>query len=129
MFKEKIQHLIDAISNSDTQEKNDDLQIVEDTVDKFAAYVEMVVNMESASQIARFRLEGEDFRKYMQDLDQRRKMTHDVCMSGIKMLNALCRMYECDKIFSDEEVNMNRTDAADKIIKATVDEYFEGRQK
>lgn len=129
MYKEKITILVNKIKSSEGEFCMDDLKTIEEIIDGCADYVQAVIQMESAIQIARFRMEGDQFRSYVENLDKSRRANHNACIANIKMLNRLCTLYRCDKIFSDEELEMDRTDIADKIIKIIVDEYFDERKK
>lgn len=129
MYKERIQKLVDAIKIDSGEFYQDDLKTIEEVIDGCGDYVQSVVQMESAIQVARFRMEPDQYVKYIENLDKSRRANHNACIANIKMLNRLCTMYRCDKIFNEEEIKMDRTEMAEQLIKVIVDEYFDERKK
>lgn len=128
MYKEKITILTNTIGNSNDQYKEEDLQTIEHTINIFVEYIQSVVNMETAFQIARFKLDGDDYRRYIENLDRARRINHDACIANMRMINRLCTSYKADKVFTDEELKMDRSKIADEIIIVIVNEYFKERK-
>lgn len=98
---------------------------VEDIISECGRYIERVNNMESALTVARFRMEPEDYRKYIEELDKQRRITHNSLIVGIKLINRLCLMCNLSTIYKGNTAN--RIGVAD-FAKQVVDEMFETRK-
>lgn len=126
MYKEKIEALKDAIVAANEPTKNDDLSMIQDGINGMGEYISAVVNMESAIQLAQIRMDGDEFRVYVQSLDTARRHSHNGCLTSINLINRLATLNGLDVIFNIE--GLDRTAIADKIIKPLVDEYFADRR-
>lgn len=126
VIKKHIQHLIDAIKNSEYKMATDDLETVERLLTDCSGYVDRVIAMEAAISLARFRMEPEDYREHVMSLDKQRKYAHDAIIVGIRLLNRLCKLYKVEKIYTgDEESRLAVADFAIQLV----NEYFEDRKK
>ena len=50
----------------------------------------------------RFRLEGDEFRDRVMDLDRRRKTAHDAMLGRVASLNRICSMVGCPAFFEGD---------------------------
>lgn len=126
MYKKMFKELSEKINDSDGQYKKDDLEIIEQYPVKCAYYIEKVANMESAIQIARFRMEPEDYRNYIMELDRSRKIAHNALISETKLLNKICQIYNYPEIYTGSFEDRNEIA---EFAKKIVDEFFEKRQR
>lgn len=104
--KKKIMDLIDAIQGSQETHKHQDLEAVENFVSDCGAYVDRVTAMEAALASARYRLEPEDYRQLIVQLDRSRKYAHDALIASVRLVNRLCGLYGVDKVYDgpDERI-------------------------
>jgi hypothetical protein len=123
-IKLKIKKLIDAINASQEKFKADDLLAVEDFINDCGRYIERVNAMEAALQVARLRMEPEDYRQLIMDLDRSRKLTHDALIASVRLVNRLCGVYGVEKIYTgpDERIPIA------EFAKEVTDEYFKERK-
>lgn len=128
MYKEKIENLIDVIRKSGEATAEEDVGYLEDAINACADYVDSVVQMESAITVARFRLEGEEFRETVERLDKTRRLNHNSAMCGLNMINRVAKVYGVKEIFEGVE-DMDRIEIADNMIYVVVQEFFENRKK
>lgn len=96
MYKKLIENLALKISKT---KNNDDLEMLEDVEKDFSYYVKAVTDMENGLTVARFRLEGEEYRTYIENLDRQRRAAHDAAIVSVKILNKFCNLYNADPIF------------------------------
>lgn len=104
------------------KDNQDVLSMIERNMGLLLNYVCAVYNMEIQLPILNMRLEGEDFRDAVQDLDRRRRHAHDAAISGTA---ALCRMAAAknvapmfDGIFDAESRNFDRNIVGDFCMAA-----------
>jgi len=128
MFKEKVEALKQAIISNKNEDADQNLWFLEDGINSFGFYVDKVMASESALQIARFRMESDDYRTYGMEIDNSRKRAHDACISVVRLINNLCGLYKVPLVFPGTE-KLDRIDLADLVIMPFVAEYFEDRKK
>lgn len=86
MIKEKVNNLIAAYcAKFGSDEEN--ISFLEDRFDSFRTYVNAVASMEYKIPILRFRLEGDEFRDAVMELDRYRKVCHDDVISTCSFFN------------------------------------------
>lgn len=122
--KQKFQQLISAINTSDSEFTKDDIESVENVINDAAKYIEKVAAMESAMLSARFRMEPEDYREFIINLDRSRKITHDALIASIRLVNRICGAYGVEKIYTGP---MERIPIAE-FGKEVVDCFFSQRK-
>ncbi|MGB9803119.1 DUF3232 domain-containing protein [Desulfofundulus sp.] len=122
--KTKVMTLIEAINKSDGKFKNDDLLAVQEFIDDCGRYIERVTAMEAALQVARFRLEPEDYRQLIVDLDRGRKLAHDALIASVRLVNRLCGVYGVPKIYDGPD---ERIPIAEFAMEVT-SEFFKERR-
>lgn len=62
-------------------------ELLDKLVKSAARYVDVVAVTERRIQSARFRLEGEEFRQFVMELDRQRKLAHDALISSLYSFN------------------------------------------
>jgi hypothetical protein len=124
-IKKKFEKLISAISGAkETTYKKDDLQSVEDLILDCGRYIEKVNHMESAITVARFRMEPDEYREYVMNLDRSRKYAHDALVASVRVLDRLCRAYQVDPLYAGPDERIPVSEFAMDVVK----EMFEGRK-
>lgn len=126
MYKEKLEALKNAVETDNNSKMI--IQRIEECVSVFGSYIKHVVDMEAAMQFARFRLEGEEYRDYVERLDRQRTVIHDAALVNCNIVNRMAVKFLGEEIFPNA-ANMHRSEVADTYIKVVVDEYFEARKK
>lgn len=124
-FKNLVGEICTAIETGfgdDVNRKKMAFTNIENTINSMADYVSTVVAMDSALQVARFRMEGEEYRDYIQALDRRRTSAHDAMISRVSSANRICGMVGCTKLF-DGDINDRYAvaDFAGEVIKEIFD--------
>lgn len=74
---------------------NQDQDLVEfigEQVNSFRKYVNSVVEMEIRIPVARFRMETEDFQRFVENLDSNRRKIHETAIDACRILNRVCGM-------------------------------------
>lgn len=121
MYKRLIENLAAQISKT---KNNDDLEMLEDAENDFSYYVKTVTDMENGLTVAKFRLEGEEYRNYIENLDKQRRAAHNAAIVSVKILNKFCNLYNTDLIFTGNIEN--RIEVGNFCMKV-VNELFENR--
>lgn len=72
--------------------KGDDIgeNLLGNLIDKASEYVKVICRNDVISKTQAKRLEGEEFRELMTELDRRRKSAHDALISALHALNRYC---------------------------------------
>lgn len=106
MVKKKILSLIEKIKASQSQYAKDDLKAVENFITDCGRYVDKVTAMEAALVSARFRMEPEDYRELIIELDRSRKYAHDALIASVRLINRLCGVYGAECVYDgpDERI-------------------------
>lgn len=121
MIKEKIERLVNAY-----KEDGEVIEMINDTMDGFADYVQSVNQMENTINIMRFKLDAAEYRERLQALDRNRRIIHNGCIAGCKLLNRLSASVGLDKFF---EGNIEeRLEVAEFAMEVTK-EIFDNRTK
>lgn len=104
MYKEKFVNLVNGITVTKAYEGKTDaaLSYLERSMTAFPSYVSSVTNMETALQTLRFRLEPEDYRDKVVELDRNRKHSHDCAIDAINGINRMCKMCGVELLFTGD---------------------------
>lgn len=97
---EKILYLIEKLKES---KEFDLLKLIRDTLAEMDDYVCVVNEMERIINILRFRMDPEEYRIKIQELDTKRRITHNSVISGIKMMNRICRKINIPIVYDGDE--------------------------
>lgn len=102
-IKDQVRELMSSISKIDNNEDREfQIEMLENLAVECADYISAVANMENSINVARFRLDGEDYRDLIVNLDKSRSRKHNVVISSVKVLNKLCFMHDLDKIYKGD---------------------------
>lgn len=121
MFRERIELLLDSISDSSDVEYSDTVQ---ELIESAAEYMKRVVVLEAARSTAKHKMEGEEYREYIQQLDSSRSSAHNKLISNVKLVNRLCKQNGTPSVFEGDEDK--RIEIAD-FAQLMMDEYFSTR--
>ncbi len=128
MYIEKIKKLIYAITSSNSPYQNDDLKFISTFYESCASYIQAVMSTESMRMALKFTYDNPlDYHIFFESKDNTRSNYHNVAMANIRMINKVCQVYECEPIFTESELNFERVEMADRIIKPIVIELFDAR--
>lgn len=120
---EKVQKFKDAVLEKEEPGFiDDDLAIMKRALEACNDYVSKVDSMEQQMQLARFHLEGEEWRELVERLDRNRRVAHDAMMVDINVVNRLCAMFGIEPFFAPKDENDRLEYAA--FAKEVVDTYF-----
>ena len=116
-------HLLKRINQLIEVAEKEDLQIIEDCINSFPAYINTIVKMETGIKIAKFRCHSQkDFVETVQRLDRNRRLSHNSAIVSVKVLNRLCNIYKTEKIYKGDVDD--RQEVAN-FAKKIVDIYYE----
>jgi len=124
-IKIKIIELMKKIENQNSENKDLENEMIENLAKDCVEYISSIINMENAINLAKTRLEGNEYRKLITNFDKRRTDTHNVVISDVKVLNKVSVLYELPLIFNGD-VN-SRIEVA-KFAKQYIDELFNERR-
>lgn len=126
-IKKNFLNLVNACGTRD-----DLLRMIESNMNLLLDYVCAVFNMETQLPILRFRLDGEDYRDAVMELDQRRRRAHNAAISATA---ALCRIAATrnvapmfDGVFDAQDRTFDRNVVGDFCV-AAVDALVMDREK
>ncbi|WP_405317113.1 DUF3232 domain-containing protein [Faecalibacillus faecis] len=94
-----ITNLITILQKAD---ENDCIDFINETLSQMERYVKLVNEMERTINIAKFRMEPEDFRITVQNLDTQRRNCHESIIVGVKAMNRMCNEYKIDLVFAGD---------------------------
>jgi len=104
-IKHHIKVICDGINSGFEREEHTRVVALvnfERTLNSMADYVAAVSRMESGLQIARFRMDGDEYRDYIQDLDRGRRSAHDAMLGRISSVNRVCDMAGCVRFYDGD---------------------------
>lgn len=119
MYKEIARELTQKLNKEDKE-------IVEDIINDLSTYIKRVSDMENAINVARFRLQGQEYRDYISNLDTQRRAAHNNAIVGVKMLNRLCKMNDVPEIYTGKIDDRNEVA---EFCMAVVKELFDERER
>lgn len=70
-------------------DKEDALRFIEDKLSSFVKYSNIVIKEQIMTPIWRDRLEGQDYRDAITNIDRQRRITHDSCIGSVNQLNRM----------------------------------------
>lgn len=119
--KEKFLAMVNANKDNDFV-----LKMIVNYMNALGDYVASVYRMEMQMPILRFRLDGEEFRDAVMDLDRARRIAHESAIAACGILNRICEKSGVENLF-DGNVE-DRNEVADFCMSA-VDTIFKDRAK
>ncbi|CBH21391.1 conserved protein of unknown function [Acetoanaerobium sticklandii] len=77
----------------------DVLEIIEDTIDSYGNYVTYVYKMESLRSILKIKLEAEEYKDTVEEMDKTRTKIHNSAIASTKIINRMCESSEIPLFF------------------------------
>lgn len=115
--------LINTIKKSENQYKVDDLEMLDDIMGSFGDYVDIVYQEAYRTPILRARLDGDELRQRLQQMDMQRRIYHESAISSCSQINKLCEIYGMEPICP---VTDDRYVIADYCAQVSVAFYLNG---
>ena len=120
MFKkETFLALVNAYANSTPA-----LQVIQRSMNALGEYVNSVYSMEYKMEILRFRLEPEDFRDAVMEMDRARRNAHEAAIDACRILNRICEQAGIENFYTGNLAE--RLEVADFCLEV-VSALFEDR--
>ena len=102
------------------------LEIIEDTVNVYGDYVAYVYKMESLRPILKIRLEAEEYKNIIEEMDEKRTRIHNAAIASTKTINRLCEFNELPLFFQG---NIEDRVEVAEFIRDVVVNVFENRKR
>ena len=102
------------------------LEIIEDTIDVYGNYVAYVYKMESLRPILKIRLEAEEYKNIIEEMDEKRTRIHNAAIASTKTINRLCEFNELPLFFQG---NIEDRVEVAEFIRDVVVNIFEKRKR
>lgn len=125
-LKDKFVALVNAVKTTyadDHEMLEDAFSLMSNCTHYFSEYVDAVYNMEVQMTIAQARLDGEEFRAFVQRLDTARRIAHEAAIAGIDCLNRQCDRLGVDLLYAG---GPDRNEKGDFCLQF-VSDVFNGR--
>lgn len=100
MYREKFDTLVAALK--DRSDAEDFLDDIHSCITSCGAYIEAVNSMESVITVMRFRLEPDEYREKLSEVDKRRRSMHNGLIANVTILDRICRMAEQPPIYGGD---------------------------
>ncbi len=125
-LKFQFQMLVKELQTlEDIDVSRDAIAYIEDIIKTCGEYVERVTTMEAALTVARYRMEGEEYREYVSNLDRSRRIAHDAIVANTAILCRYCRLANVPLIYTGDL--KSRYEVAEFAFMVTA-EFFKERQ-
>lgn len=121
MIKEEIEKAKEFYKDD-----QDCLYLVNDMVESCRTYVGTVVNMENAIGTMRFRLEGQDLRQFIQNLDNSRRVAHNALIANVGIVSRMVKQAGLEPAYTGDI--QDRQEVAE-FAKLVCNEYFDDRMR
>ena len=121
MYKTNFIALVNAYSKDE-----DALELIETNMNNLNNYVSAVYAMEVQIQTLRFRLEGDEYREAVTNLDRRRRSAHEAAIAACSILNRLAGLEGVEPLYSG---NLEDRNEVAEFCIAIVDDLFHGRSR
>ena len=116
MYKTNFITLVNSYNDDE-----DSLDLIETNMNNLNVYA-----MEVQIQTLRFRLEGEDYREAVTNLDKRRRNAHEAAIAACSILNRMANLAGVEPLYSG---NLEDRNEVAEFCIAIVDELFHGRSR
>jgi len=102
------------------------LSTIADTLKSCSRYVDLITQQEVLVTVEKYNMSKDDLLEKITSLDKQRRTTHNVIISGIKLINRLCVLNKLDKFYQGDE--SDRYEIADFAMEL-VTSNFTNRKK
>lgn len=115
MIQERVGLLLHAlIQKGEVLDEN--AKIIEDSIQKSIDYISLVVSMEISRLIAKTYLNGEEYRRIIEEMDKKRAISHDNVLTSFQIINRLCEKSEIPYFFNSPQDYVATGEFAIKIV-------------
>ena len=129
-FIQKIKDIISKLKVVDMNSPEDfidDVEMVERSLLSFADYANIVIREQIMVPMWRLRLDPEDFRGKVQEIDNQRRNHHEAAIASVSYLNRLCSTIGVE-LFSDIDTS-DRYAVADMVGDFIIELYRAGTDR
>ena len=116
MIKEKIETLVAKIKMNNDEGIERKLSYVQGVVDAATDYVRAIITMETRIKILQFRLDPEDYRSAVEQMDRARRSAHDSFIAKLTVVNRLCSQLEIDPVYDGPDYREDKGEFAFTIV-------------
>lgn len=116
MIKERIDHIVAELqekSDSTTERK---LDYIQKMIQSAVNYVRTVVVMGAQMDIAKFRMEPEDYRMFVEQLDCNRRLAHNSFIIKLNVVNRICLDLGFDPIYDGPDHRADKGEFAFSLV-------------
>ncbi len=124
--REKILILIDKIASSNNAYANEDLETIEEGVEKMAEYVRKVISEGIGLPVAKYTQDRDKYLEYVEKYDDQRHTAHEGAILSVTLINRLAENHGLDPIFTQEQTK-DRIAIADTCL-AVTEQFFRTRK-
>lgn len=103
MKSDKINRLIKAIVSNNRESAGDDMKLIEDFASSCGRYLKATIELEAARSTARYYLDGEEYRRHIEDLEKACSNAQNSLVAAVKIINRLCEINEVEMIYTGSE--------------------------
>ena len=124
-YREKISKLAAKANELTQQTGEDDLTFICGQLDRISSYHNHVIEMEQQMDFQKFRLDGDEFRAWLEDQNARRIQYHKSMIDSVIILNRYSRINGLEPLYEGKVNEKLKYDDADTRfgIAAFADEY------
>lgn len=125
-MRKHVEELYEKIKEAfvDEEEEEQELYVdyIQGVLKNCSEYATFVAQQEQRIQVARFRMEPNDYREFVQNIDYNRRLAHNCLMKGVDKLNNWCAKFGVAKIAY--EVDPKDRESYGTFALRVVNEYF-----
>ena len=103
-----LKELIRKISTSNSAESKDDLDILNDAISSFHAYVDTVIRGETKLLIHGNSLQGQEYRDAVTQYDQDRHGCHETVIINARILNRLALKHGLQPVYKGDDTQRHQ---------------------
>lgn len=130
-FIEKIKNIMSKLAETNYDIFDGDVDDAVETIEKalfsFPNYANIVIREQIMVPMWRIRLEADDFRERVQDIDRQRHNYHEAAIASVNILNRICGLIGVD-YFADIDTN-DRYAVADMVGDFVIELYRAGTDR
>lgn len=98
MYEEKLNEMLNKFDELD-------LEALQMMLKNCTDYLDKVVKFVTSPALIGAKMDGEEKRKAIEQLDVDRHNTHEALISSVKMVNRICQLYGMDPIYDGDMAN------------------------
>ncbi len=115
MIQERVGLLLQAImQKGELLEEN--IKIIEDFFQKSIEYISIVVSLEITRLTAKNYLNGEDYRRFVEEMDRKRNIKYYNLLTSLQIINRLCDKCETQHFYVGADDHAAIGEFAGKVV-------------